>query len=142
VHFGVASDQQVVQVNAVSSLQQAEDSSVGQTIGTAMINDLPLNRRNWLSLGQLAGGCDAQHKRSGRRIALGRVAVSRALPGYRRPWICRVWKAWKATKPVSHPSHTLKKSFRDPPFPRPRNLIYIYLFRAHSKQTIYTVSGL
>jgi hypothetical protein len=56
VHFGLTSDQQVVQVNAASSLLQAEDASVGQTIGTEMINDLPLNGRNWLSLGQLAAG--------------------------------------------------------------------------------------
>jgi len=25
----------------------------------------------------------------------------------------RVWKAWKAIKPASHPSHTLWKSLRD-----------------------------
>jgi len=25
----------------------------------------------------------------------------------------RVWKAWKAMKPASHPSHTLWKSLRD-----------------------------
>jgi hypothetical protein len=56
VKFMPASDKQMVEVNAASSLLQAEDAAVGQTIGTEMINDLPLNGRNWLSLGQLAAG--------------------------------------------------------------------------------------
>ncbi len=56
VTFTPASAQQVVQVNASSALLQSEDASVGQTIGTEMVNDLPLNGRNWLSLGQLAAG--------------------------------------------------------------------------------------
>jgi hypothetical protein len=35
----------------------------------------------------------------------------------------RVWKAWKAMKPASHPFHTLWKSLRIPTFPRPRRRV-------------------
>jgi len=48
--------QQQVTVTAASPLLQAEDASVGQTIGHQTINDLPLETRNWGSLGQLAAG--------------------------------------------------------------------------------------
>jgi hypothetical protein len=48
--------QQEVTVTAASPLLQAEDASVGQTIGHRTINDLPLETRNWGSLGQLAAG--------------------------------------------------------------------------------------
>jgi len=48
--------QQEVTVTAASPLLQAEDASVGQTIGHQTINDLPLETRNWGSLGQLAAG--------------------------------------------------------------------------------------
>jgi Carboxypeptidase regulatory-like domain len=48
--------QQQVMVTAATPLLQAEDASVGQTIGYRMINDLPLEARNWGSLGQLAAG--------------------------------------------------------------------------------------
>ncbi len=34
----------------------------------------------------------------------------------------KVWKAWKAMMPASHPSHTLWKSVRGSTFPRPRRL--------------------
>jgi hypothetical protein len=56
IKFKPASDKQLIEVNASSSLLQAEDAAVGQTIGTEMVNDLPLNGRNWLSLGQLSAG--------------------------------------------------------------------------------------
>jgi hypothetical protein len=48
--------QQQITVTAASPLLQAEDASVGQTIGHQTINDLPLETRNWGSLGQLAAG--------------------------------------------------------------------------------------
>jgi hypothetical protein len=48
--------QQQVTVTAASPLLQAEDASIGQTIGHKTINDLPLETRNWGSLGQLAAG--------------------------------------------------------------------------------------
>ncbi len=48
--------QQQVSVTAAAPLLQAEDASLGQTIGSQAINDLPLNGRNWGSLGQLVAG--------------------------------------------------------------------------------------
>ena len=46
------------EVNVTSSapLLQAENGTVGQTITTQTINDLPLQTRNWASLAQLAAG--------------------------------------------------------------------------------------
>jgi hypothetical protein len=48
--------QEVVTVTASDQLLQSESAEVGQTIETKMVNDLPLNGRNWLSLGQLGAG--------------------------------------------------------------------------------------
>lgn len=48
--------QQQVTVTAAAPLLQAEDGSIGQTIGFQTVNDLPLEARNWGSLGQLAAG--------------------------------------------------------------------------------------
>lgn len=48
--------QQQVTVTAASPLLQAEDAAIGQTITSQTINDLPLEGRNWGSLGQLAAG--------------------------------------------------------------------------------------
>jgi hypothetical protein len=45
-----------VEVTAAAPLLQAEDASLGQTIGTRSINDMPLNGRNWVSLSELAAG--------------------------------------------------------------------------------------
>ncbi len=45
-----------VEVTAAAPLLQAEDASLGQTIGTRSINDMPLNGRNWVSLSELAPG--------------------------------------------------------------------------------------
>jgi hypothetical protein len=56
VLLAAGSVQQQVTVTAASPLLQAEDASVGQTIGYKTINDLPLETRNWGSLGQLAAG--------------------------------------------------------------------------------------
>src|SRR6202012_3232771 len=56
VQLVAGSVQQQVTVTAASPLLQAEDASIGQTIGSKTINDLPLETRNWGSLGQLAAG--------------------------------------------------------------------------------------
>jgi hypothetical protein len=48
--------QEVVTVTASDQLLQTENGEVGQTIETKMVNELPLNGRNWLSLGQLSAG--------------------------------------------------------------------------------------
>jgi hypothetical protein len=56
VQLAAGSVQQQVMVTAASPLLQAEDASIGQTIGSKTINDLPLETRNWGSLGQLAAG--------------------------------------------------------------------------------------
>lgn len=47
---------EVVSVTSAQPLLQAQDASMGQTIATRAVNDLPLNGRNWLSLAQLSAG--------------------------------------------------------------------------------------
>lgn len=47
--------QQIIVTSAVPLLQ-AQDATLGQTVPTEQINDLPLNGRNWLSLAQLSAG--------------------------------------------------------------------------------------
>ena len=47
--------EQVV-VNTTTPLLQTESAEVGQTIGTIAVNDMPLNGRQWSSLGLLAPG--------------------------------------------------------------------------------------
>ncbi len=47
---------QSVSVTSAIPLLQAQDASLGQTVPTEQINDLPLNGRNWLSLAELAAG--------------------------------------------------------------------------------------
>jgi hypothetical protein len=47
---------QTVTVTSTVPLLQAQDASLGQTVPTEQINDLPLNGRNWLSLAQLSAG--------------------------------------------------------------------------------------
>lgn len=47
--------EQVV-VNTTTPLLQTESAEVGQTIGTIQVNDMPLNGRQWSSLGLLAPG--------------------------------------------------------------------------------------
>lgn len=43
-------------VTASAPLLQAQTAEIGQTIDEAAVNELPLNGRNWTSLGQLAAG--------------------------------------------------------------------------------------
>ncbi len=47
---------QEVTVSAAAPLLQAEDASVGTTIDSRTVNDLPLNGRDWVSLSQLSAG--------------------------------------------------------------------------------------
>jgi len=47
---------EVVAVTSATPLLQAQDASLGQTIASRPVNDLPLNGRNWLSLAQLSAG--------------------------------------------------------------------------------------
>jgi hypothetical protein len=47
---------QHVTVTSAVPLLQAQDATLGQTVPTEQINDLPLNGRNWLSLAQLSAG--------------------------------------------------------------------------------------
>lgn len=47
---------QTVTVTSIVPLLQAQDASLGQTVPTEQVNDLPLNGRNWLSLAQLSAG--------------------------------------------------------------------------------------
>jgi Carboxypeptidase regulatory-like domain len=48
--------QEVVTVTSSVPLLQAQDASLGQTVTTEEINDLPLNGRSWLSLAGIAAG--------------------------------------------------------------------------------------
>ncbi len=56
-----------VEVKGTPALLQTENASLGQTIGTNLVNDLPLNGRNWTQLVQLdAGVTYSQPDSSGR----------------------------------------------------------------------------
>ncbi len=46
----------VIDVTAAAPLLQAEDASIGQTIESETVNNMPLNGRDWVSLGQIAAG--------------------------------------------------------------------------------------
>ncbi|WP_263366306.1 carboxypeptidase-like regulatory domain-containing protein [Edaphobacter bradus] len=56
VKFEAGQVTQQVEVTASAPLLQAENGSVGQTIRTQTVNDLPLQGRNWTSLSQLSAG--------------------------------------------------------------------------------------
>lgn len=56
VPLATGSVKQQVTVTSASPLLQAEDASVGQTIDTQTVNDLPLVNRDWVSLSQLSAG--------------------------------------------------------------------------------------
>src|SRR5579859_4822394 len=56
VVLNVGAVSEVVTVTSQLQLLQAQDASLGQTIGTRAVNDLPLNGRNWLSLTQGSAG--------------------------------------------------------------------------------------
>jgi hypothetical protein len=48
--------QQQVVVTSSTQLLQVENAAVGQTVNSQTLNDLPLNGRDWVALGQLAAG--------------------------------------------------------------------------------------
>ena len=52
--IGKVSD--VLTVTSAQPLLQAQDASLGQTIDSRSVNDLPLNGRNWISLASLSAG--------------------------------------------------------------------------------------
>lgn len=56
ISVSVGTANQEVTVESAVPLLQAEDTSVGQTVGSAAINDLPLNGRNYSALAQLVPG--------------------------------------------------------------------------------------
>lgn len=56
VSLNVGAVNETVTVTSQLQLLQAENASLGQTINTRTVNDLPLNGRNWLSLTQLSAG--------------------------------------------------------------------------------------
>ena len=47
---------QQVTITAAAPLLQAENAEIGQTVDSKTVNDLPLNGRDWVSLGQLSAG--------------------------------------------------------------------------------------
>ncbi|MEO6910063.1 MAG: carboxypeptidase-like regulatory domain-containing protein, partial [Edaphobacter sp.] len=56
MHLSTGTVSQQVEVTAAAPLLQAENASVGQTITSQTVNDLPLQARNWASLSQLSAG--------------------------------------------------------------------------------------
>ncbi len=56
VSLVAGSANQEVTVTSAASLLQAADASIGQTINTQQVNDLPLSTRDWNSLAQLSAG--------------------------------------------------------------------------------------
>lgn len=56
LHLSTGAVAQQVTVTAAAPLLQAENGSVGQTITSQTVNDLPLQSRNWASLSQLSAG--------------------------------------------------------------------------------------
>jgi hypothetical protein len=56
VHLSTGAVSQQVNVTSAAPLLQAENGSVGQTMTTRTVNDLPLQARNWASLSQLSAG--------------------------------------------------------------------------------------
>jgi len=50
------SGHQQVTVTAVAPLLQGENAALGQTVDTSLVNDLPLNGRDWVSLAQISAG--------------------------------------------------------------------------------------
>ena len=47
---------QTIEVKGAAPVLQTQDASVGQTVGTQVVNDLPLNGRNWTQLAELGAG--------------------------------------------------------------------------------------
>ena len=56
ISLGVGDVKAEVTVISAAPLLQAQDASVGRTVGSTAVNDLPLNGRNWLTLAQVAPG--------------------------------------------------------------------------------------
>ncbi len=56
VSLAVGASTQTITVTPDANMLQAEDASLGQTVSSESMNDLPLNGRNWISLGTLAAG--------------------------------------------------------------------------------------
>lgn len=55
-HLVIGQSSQSVTVSATESLLQTEQSSTGQVISTKMINETPLNQRNYVFIAQLTAG--------------------------------------------------------------------------------------
>ncbi|MGI8744933.1 MAG: TonB-dependent receptor domain-containing protein [Bryobacteraceae bacterium] len=56
ISLAVGAVSEVLTVSSALPLLQAQDASLGQTIASRPVNELPLNGRNWLSLTQLSAG--------------------------------------------------------------------------------------
>src|SRR5579864_7034643 len=56
VSLTVGATGEVITVTSAAPMLQAQDASLGQTIATRAVNDLPLNGRNWIALANLAAG--------------------------------------------------------------------------------------
>ena len=54
--YRLALFQKIATVTTEAALIQTEDATLGQTVDTAAMDDMPLNGRNWASLGMLAAG--------------------------------------------------------------------------------------
>ncbi len=55
-HLEIGLQTQTVTVSSAGSILQTEQSSTGQVVSTRMINDTPLNQRNYVFIAQLTAG--------------------------------------------------------------------------------------
>src|SRR5260370_27004818 len=56
VSLSVGAVTEVLTITSATPLLQAQDASLGQTIASRPVNDIPLNGRNWLTLAKLLAG--------------------------------------------------------------------------------------
>lgn len=56
IHLELGAVRQEVSVTSAAPLLQAQSASVGQTVGSTHVNDLPLNGRNWTTLANVQAG--------------------------------------------------------------------------------------
>jgi hypothetical protein len=85
--------------------------------GKVLRNALPFGYASRKITQCLTDNDHAKHFAAAQRIALDGVAIYPALPAKAGHGNDKIWKAWKAKIPASHPSRTLWKSLRDSRIP-------------------------
>src|ERR1035438_2523861 len=75
---------ETIEVTTAPPLMQTEEASVGQTIGTEQVNDLPLNGRNFTFLAQLGAGMQTPQADRSEERRVGKECRSRG-------WRCSLY---------------------------------------------------